>query len=68
MSNKGILYIVATPIGNLGDISVRAQDVLQDVHKIGAEDTRHSKPLLQKLGIDTAVSYTHLTLPTKRIV
>ncbi|MED5411374.1 MAG: 16S rRNA (cytidine(1402)-2'-O)-methyltransferase [Pseudomonadota bacterium] len=59
MSNKGILYIVATPIGNLGDISVRAQDVLQDVHKIGAEDTRHSKPLLQKLGIDTELFAYH---------
>ncbi|GIT23230.1 MAG: hypothetical protein CM1200mP40_29120 [Gammaproteobacteria bacterium] len=49
MSNKGILYIVATPIGNIGDISVRAREVLQDVHKIAAEDTRHSKPLLQKV-------------------
>ena len=57
MSNKGILYIVATPIGNIGDISVRAREVLQDVHKIAAEDTRHSKPLLQRLG---TVSYTHL--------
>ena len=59
MSNKGILYIVATPIGNLGDISVRAQEVLQDVHKIAAEDTRHSKPLLQKLGIDTKLFAYH---------
>jgi len=59
MSNKGILYIVATPIGNIGDISVRAREVLQDVHKIAAEDTRHSKPLLQKLGIDTKLISYH---------
>ena len=59
MSNKGILYIVATPIGNLGDISVRARDVLQDVHKIAAENTRHSKLLLQKLGIDTELFAYH---------
>ena len=59
MNNKGILYIVATPIGNIGDISVRAREVLQDVHKIAAEDTRHSKPLLQKLGIDTKLISYH---------
>ena len=59
MSNKGILYIVATPIGNIGDISVRAREVLQDVHKIAAEDTRHSKPLLQRLGIDTEMISYH---------
>jgi len=59
MSNSGILYIVATPIGNVADISSRAQKVLQTVDKIAAEDTRHSKPLMQKLGIDTPLISYH---------
>ena len=58
MNNQGTLYIVATPIGNIADLSARAKKVLQTVDKIAAEDTRHSKLFLQKLGIDTPlVSY-----------
>lgn len=52
------LYIVATPIGNLGDMSRRALDVLQSVDLIAAEDTRHSSRLTQHFGIGTRlVSY-----------
>lgn len=57
-SNAAALYIVATPIGNLGDISQRALDVLRSVDLIAAEDTRHSSRLTQHYGITTRlVSY-----------
>ena len=59
MNQKGILYIVATPIGNVDDISFRAIEILKEVSKIAAEDTRHSKPLLQKLNIDTSLKSYH---------
>ncbi len=55
----GTLYVVATPIGNLGDISARAVHVLHGVDHIAAEDTRHSARLLAHLGITTALSSVH---------
>jgi 16S rRNA (cytidine1402-2'-O)-methyltransferase len=54
----GTLYVVATPIGNLEDLSLRAARVLQEVALIAAEDTRHSRRLLAHFAIETpTVSY-----------
>jgi len=55
----GHLYIVATPIGNLGDITRRAIEVLQRVNRILAEDTRHSSHLLNHLGIQKPMWSCH---------
>ena len=55
----GTLYVVATPIGNLGDLSARAREVLARVQLIAAEDTRHTRQLLQAFGIDTALTSLH---------
>jgi len=58
-NGSGILYVVATPIGNLGDISQRALDVLRQVDLIAAEDTRHSKKLLTHFAINRQLVSCH---------
>ena len=55
----GTLYIVATPIGNLADLTPRAREVLASVALIAAEDTRHTRQLLQSCGIGTALTSLH---------
>ena len=57
-SNYGILYVVATPIGNINDITYRAVEVLSNVYIIATEDTRHSKKIFNYFGIKTKqISY-----------
>ena len=56
---SGKLYIVATPIGNLGDISIRAVDILKSVDLVLAEDTRHSKKLFAHYEIGTSLRAFH---------
>ena len=71
MSDKGHLFVVGTPIGNLEDITLRAISTLQNVNLILAEDTRNSKKLLSAHNIDTKMMSYHEhsnEKETKRII
>ncbi len=57
--NQGILYVVATPIGNLEDISDRARHILSQVSRIAAEDTRRTKQLLSHIDVNTPCFSLH---------
>lgn len=59
MATAGTLYVVATPIGNLQDLTPRALEVLKAVSLIAAEDTRHSARLLQHFGVTTPTTACH---------
>ncbi|MEP6634049.1 MAG: 16S rRNA (cytidine(1402)-2'-O)-methyltransferase, partial [Luteimonas sp.] len=58
-SGAGTLYIVATPIGNLGDLSARALDTLRNVAAVCAEDTRHTRQLLAHYGVERPLIALH---------
>jgi 16S rRNA (cytidine1402-2'-O)-methyltransferase len=59
LSGPGVLHIVATPIGNLGDLSPRALDTLKSVAAICAEDTRHTRQLLAHYGVEQPLLALH---------
>lgn len=58
-TSTGLLYVVATPIGNLEDLTIRAQRVLDEVDLIAAEDTRHTRRLLSHYGINAKLWSCH---------
>jgi len=58
-ADAGRLYVVATPIGNLGDLSPRARETLQACSVIAAEDTRHTGTLLKAFGVSTPLVSLH---------
>ncbi len=64
---RGILYVVATPIGNLEDITLRAVRILREVDLVAAEDTRHTRKLLAHLDIHTPLTSFHAHSGTARL-
>jgi len=58
-AQSGVLYVVATPIGNLADLSERAVSVLTEVDVVACEDTRHTQKLLQHLGLRKVMMSVH---------
>ena len=63
----GRLQVVATPIGNMGDVSARARQVLESASAVAAEDTRHTGMLLQALGIARPLLSLHAHNETQRV-
>jgi 16S rRNA (cytidine1402-2'-O)-methyltransferase len=63
----GTLYVVATPLGNLGDLSIRATEVLRTVPVVAAEDTRRTRGLLEHLGAHPQLHSFHAHSPERRL-
>lgn len=66
--NQGVFYVIATPIGNLSDITHRAAQVLAEVDHLFAEDTRHSRNLCRHLGVSPPLHSLHEHNEEQRIV
>ena len=66
-NNPGTLYVVATPIGNLDDISARARDVLSKADVVAAEDTRRARQLLTRLGCSRRLVSVHENNEAERV-
>ncbi len=64
---RGTLFVVATPLGNLGDLSPRAAETLRRVAAVAAEDTRHSRPLLTHVGSSADLVSVHAHSPDSAI-
>ena len=64
---RGILYVVATPLGNLGDLSPRAAEVLRQVPVVAAEDTRRTRGLLSHLGAAPTLLSFHAHSGERRV-
>ena len=62
-----VLYILATPIGNLGDITLRGLDILREVDVVACEDTRHTKKLLSAYEIGKRLISCHANNPERGI-
>lgn len=67
MSDFGTLYVIATPIGNLADITLRALDIIKNVKTLYAEDTRVTKHLLEHYGIQATLQSLHDFNESKKI-
>jgi len=65
--DRGRLYVVGTPIGNVDDLSPRARDVLAKADVIAAEDTRHTRGLLSRIGVESRLIAYHEHNETERV-
>jgi len=65
--NRGRLYVVGTPIGNVDDLSPRARDVLAKADVIAAEDTRHTRGLLSRIGVESRLIAYHEHNESERV-
>jgi len=65
--DRGRLYVVGTPIGNVDDLSARARDVLAKADVIAAEDTRHTRGLLSRIGVESKLIAYHEHNETERV-
>jgi 16S rRNA (cytidine1402-2'-O)-methyltransferase len=65
--NRGKLYVVGTPIGNVDDLSPRARDVLAKADVIAAEDTRHTRGLLSRIGVESRLIAYHEHNESERV-